>query len=82
MKENLKKGTVIELPIKEIRTENKKSYFIVTYQNREHAIIMFEFQKEDPKTDTMRCVVKEVKDDVPVFVQDFSLLYRRFYEGL
>lgn len=79
MKENLKKGTVIELPIKEIRTENKKSYFIVTYQNREHAIIMFEFQKEDPKTDTMRCVVKEMKDDVPVFVQDFSLLYRRFY---
>ena len=79
MKENLRKGTVLELPIKEIRTENKKSYFIVTYKNREHAIIMFEFQKDDPKTDTMRCVVKEVKDGVPVFVQDFSILYRRFY---
>ena len=79
MKSNLQKGTVLELPLKEIRTENKKSYYIVTHENREHALIMFDFQKEDPIKDTLRCVVKEVKDDIPVFVQDFSVLYRRFY---
>ncbi|MBR5612306.1 MAG: ATP-binding protein [Bacteroidaceae bacterium] len=75
----LQKGTVLELPIKEIRTENKKSYFIVTHEGREHAIIMFDFQKDDRRTDTMRCMVKDVIDGVPVFIQDFSTLYRRFY---
>ena len=75
----LQKGTILELPIKEIRTENKKSYFIVTHEGREHAIIMFDFQKDDPRTDTMRCMVKDVIDGVPVFIQDFSILYRRFY---
>ena len=75
----LQKGSVLELPIKEIRTENKKSYFIVMHEGREHAIIMFEFQKDDPRTDTMRCVVKDVIDGVPVFIQDFSFLYKRFY---
>ena len=75
----LQKGTILELPIKEIRTENKKSYFIVTHEGREHAIIMFDFQKDDPRTDTMRCMVKDVIDGIPVFIQDFSILYRRFY---
>ena len=79
MNTTLQKGTVLELPVKEIRTENKKSYFIVTYRGREHAIYMFDFQKEDPRTDTMKCVVKNVTDGVPVFVQDFAVLYRRFY---
>lgn len=79
MNTTLQKGTVLQLPVKEIRTENKKSYFIVTYKGREHAIYMFDFQKEDPRTDTMRCVVKDVIDGVPVFVQDFAILYRRFY---
>lgn len=79
MKTILQKGAVLELPLKEIRTENKKSYYIVTHEGREHAVIMFEFQKEDPIKETLRCVVKELRDDVPVFVQDFSVLYRRFY---
>lgn len=79
MNTTLQKGTVLQLPIKEIRTENKKSYFIVTYMGREHAIYMFDFQKEDPRTDTMRCVVKDMVDGIPVFIQDFAILYRRFY---
>lgn len=79
MSNTLQKGTTLELPVKEIRTENKKSYFIVTYEGREHAIIMFDFQKDDPHSETMRCIVKDVIDDIPVFVQDFSTLYKRFY---
>ena len=69
MNTTLQKGTVLQLPVKEIRTENKKSYFIVTYMGREHAIYMFDFQKEDPRTDTMRCVVKDMVDGIPVFIQ-------------
>jgi len=79
MKENLKKGDVLRLPLKEIRTENKKSYYIVVYQDREYAISMFEFQKSDPKQDMMTCIVKEVNGNNPVFIQDFSIIYRRFY---
>ena len=44
----MKKGDVLLLPIKEIRQENKKSFFIVSHEGREHAIMMFEFQKNDP----------------------------------
>ena len=40
---------------------------------------MFEFQKEEPKPDEMTCVVKSIVDETPYFIQDFSLLYRRFY---
>lgn len=79
MKTNLKKGQILELPIKEIRTENKKSYFIVTNEGREHAIMMFDFQKDEEVKDTLRCVVKEFRNEIPIFVQDFSLLYKRFY---
>ena len=75
----MKKGDVLLLPIKEIRQENKKSFFIVSHEGREHAIMMFEFQKNDPRTDRLQCVVKEISDGQPVFVQDFSLLYPRFY---
>lgn len=79
MDKELKKGDVLLLPIKEIRQENKKSFFIVSHEGREHAIMMFEFQKNDPRSDKMQCVVKEIRDGQPVFVQDFSLLYPRFY---
>lgn len=79
MDNQLKKGDVLLLPIKEIRQENKKSFFIVSHKGREHAIMMFEFQKNDPRTDRLQCVVKEISDGQPVFVQDFSLLYPRFY---
>ena len=79
MKTMLEKGAVVELPLKEIRTENKKSYYIVTHEGREHAVVMFEFQKDDPVTDKLRCIVKEFRNEIPVFVQDFSVLYRRFY---
>lgn len=79
MKKELKKGDVLRLPLKEIRTENKKSYFIVVYEDREYAISMFEFQKSEPKQDMMTCIVKEVNSGRPVFIQDFSIIYKRFY---
>ena len=59
----LKKGDVLLLPIKEIRQENKKSFFIVSHEGREHAILMFDFQKNDPRTEKLQCVVKEIRED-------------------
>ena len=79
MKKELKKGDVLRLPLKEITTENKKSYFIVVYEDREYAISMFEFQKSEPKQDRMTCIVKEVNSGRPVFIQEFSIIYKRFY---
>lgn len=79
MEKMLKKGEVLLLPVKEIRLENKKSFFIVMHEDKEHPILMFDFQKDDERTDRLQCVVKEIRDGQPVFVQDFSLLYPRFY---
>ena len=75
----LKKGTILRLPVKEIRTENKKSYFIVIYQDTEYAIAMFEFQKDEPKPDLLTCIVKEHNPGSLVLIQDFSVIYKRFY---
>ena len=75
----MKKGDILLLPVKEIRQENKKSYFIVVHEDREHPILMFDFPKNDERTDRLQCVVKEIRESQPVFVQDFSLLYPRFY---
>lgn len=75
----LKKGTILRLPVKEIRTENKKSYFIVTYQDTEYAIAMFEFQKDEPKPELLTCIVKEHNPGSLVLIQDFSVIYKRFY---
>lgn len=79
METTLKKGTILRLPVKEIRTENKKSYFIVTYEGLEYAITMFEFQKDEPKPELMTCIVKEHNPGNLVLIQDFSVIYKRFY---
>lgn len=75
----LKKGSMLRLPVKEIRTENKRSYYIVNFGEKEYAISMFEFQKADPKPELLTCVVKEMNGTSPVFIQDLSPLYSRFY---
>ena len=75
----LKKGSIRQLPVKEIRTENKRSYYIVIYGEKEYAISMFEFQKADPKPELLTCIVKEMNGQNPVFIQDLSPLYSRFY---
>lgn len=79
MDNTLRKGEKLRLPVKEIRIENKRTFCIVIYEEKEYPVVMFEFQKEDPKPDEMTCVVKSVTNGVPYFIQDFSLLYRRFY---
>lgn len=75
----LAKGTPLRLPVKEIRVENKRSYYIVLHEGREYAITMFEFQKDEPKPDMMDCIVKQSGPSGTVFIQDFSQLYKRFY---
>ncbi len=75
----LKKGSTLLLPVKEIKTENKRSYYIVTHGEKEYAISMFEFQKADPKPEMLTCIVKEMNGENPVFIQDLTPLYSRFY---
>ena len=43
-----KKDEIYLLPVKEIRTENTRSFYIVEADGMEYAIPLFAFQKNDP----------------------------------
>ncbi|OUP09630.1 hypothetical protein B5F34_06140 [Mediterranea sp. An20] len=75
-----KKDEIYLLPVKEIRTENTRSFYIVEADGMEYAIPLFAFQKNDPTPEQLSCLVKDVHDDMPVFTQDFAPIISRFYE--
>ena len=75
-----KKNKIYTLPVKEIRAENTRSFYIVEADGEEYAIPLFEFQKDDPTPERLSCLVKDVHDGVPVFTQNFAPIIARFYE--
>lgn len=75
-----KKDEIYLLPVKEIRTENTRSFYIVEADGMEYAIPLFAFQKNAPTPEQLSCLVKDVHDDMPVFTQDFAPIISRFYE--
>lgn len=80
------KGRFYMLPIKDIRNEGGNSFFIVSANDKEYAIRMFDFQRNDPAVLDMRelpCMVKDVHGDSIVFVQNFALMFRdRYVSGM
>ena len=79
MNQEIKKGVHIELELKEIRKENKHSYYIVTLNGEEHSIGMFPFQLDQEPAKTLHCYVKDVIDGKPLLVQDYSYLLKELY---
>jgi hypothetical protein len=75
-----KEGNYYELPVKDVITENRKAYYVVTADGKEYAIPIFDFQKVDAKPDSIVCYVKEVTHQTPVFIQDTRPLLRRLYQ--
>ena len=76
------KGKFYTLPVSAIRDEGGNSFFIVSANNREYAIRMFDFQRREPSVRDIRelpCMVKEVHGDNIVFVQNFALMFRDRY---
>lgn len=76
----LEKGKIYDLPLKEIRTENRRSFYIVEAEGKEYAIGQFEFQKRDPRPEKISCLVKDIHEGVPDIVQNFGPLLQRFYQ--
>lgn len=68
------------LPVKEVISENKKVYYVVIAAGREYALPLYDFQKEDDRPEKISCLVKEVRNGQPVFVQDTLPLIARLYK--
>lgn len=83
--EQFQKGKFYTLPLSDIRDEGKNSFFIVKANDREYAIRMFDFQRNDASLNTMKtlpCMVKDVHGDNIVFVQNFARMFGdRYTDG-
>ena len=76
------KGKFYTLPIKDFREEGNNAFFIVNANEREYAIRMFDFQKQDPsvlKMTELPCMVKDIHGDSIVFVQNFAQMFGERY---
>lgn len=76
---DLEKNGIYNLPVKEVRAEDYKSYFIVENGDKEYAIRQLKFQKGEPVPKTISCLVKDIVDGEPVIIQDFEPLLRTMY---
>ncbi len=77
------KGKFYTLPIVAVRNEGTDSYFIVKAKDREYAIRMFAFQKQDPEVMSrteLPCMVKDIHGDNIVFVQNFAEMFGSEYD--
>lgn len=68
------------LPVKEVITENKRTFYKVEANGKEHNILLFDFQKDDEKPEKIACLVKELREGEPLFVQDTQPLLMRLYK--
>lgn len=78
------KGKFYTLPIVAIRNEGSDAYFIVKANDREYAIRMFAFQKQDPEVMSrteLPCMVKDIHGDNIVFVQNFAEMFGSEYDS-
>lgn len=78
----LQKGKFYTLPITDFRREGKNAFFIISVNEKEYAIRMFDFQKSDPNVMQMKelpCMVKDIHGDNIVFVQNFSQVFINKY---
>lgn len=76
------KGRFYTLPIKDFREEGNNTFFIVSANDREYAIRMFDFQKTDQSVLQMKelpCMVKDIHGDSIVFVQNFARMFSERY---
>lgn len=74
------KGRSYILPVKEKKVENKRGYYVVEAEGQEYAIRLFEFQLQEPTPESLTCMVKDIHEGVPTFIQDFGPLLQRFYK--
>ena len=77
---NYKLGQSYLLPVKEVITENKRTFYKVEANGKEHNILLFDFQKDDEKPEDIACIVKELREGEPLFVQDTQPLLMRLYK--
>ena len=75
----MKKGTIIDLPVKEIRKADRRSFYVVELCGKEHAIGMFPFQKDDPQPDKIQCMIKDIHEGEPIVIQNFAPLLEKLY---
>lgn len=75
-----KLGQSYLLPVKEVISENKRTFYKVEAQGKEHNILLFDFQKDDEKPEKIACIVKELRNGEPLFVQDTQPLLMRLYK--
>lgn len=75
-----KLGQSYLLPVKEVITENKRTFYKVEANGKEHNILLFDFQKDDEKPEEIACIVKELREGEPLFVQDTQPLLMRLYK--
>lgn len=78
MKYNL--GESYLLPVKEVISENKRTFYKVEANETEYNILLFDFQKDDDKPESIACIVKDLRNGEPVFVQDTRPLLARLYK--
>lgn len=75
-----KLGQSYLLPVKEVINENKRVFYKVEANGKEYNILLFDFQKEDEKPDNIACIVKEIREGEPLFVQDTQPLLLKLYK--
>lgn len=75
-------GKTYLLPVTEVIHENRRSFYKVLANGQEHSILLFPFQRDDERPSQISCLVKDIRDGEPVFVQDTQpLLMRLYHEG-
>ena len=79
-RKNFRVNEFYDLPVKEIRREYHRTYYVVEADGKEYAIGLYPCQIDDPRPESLRCLVRSVENGEPQFVQDIAPLLFRYYE--
>ncbi len=68
------------LPVTEIIEEGRNQYYIVEHEGIDYRIKLFDFQRNAPRPNELKCLARADQNDEIYLVQDYSQFIQQFYE--
>lgn len=77
---NWEKYAIYDLPVKEVRADKGRLFYMVEAEGREYSVKQFDFQRGETIPKIISCMVKDIVRGVPQFVQNLEPLVKRLYQ--
>lgn len=68
------------LPVTDIIEEGRNQYYIVEHEGIDYRIKLFDFQRNAPRPNELKCLARADQNDEIYLVQDYSQFIQQFYE--